>query len=131
MNSYKNKILHDEYTLSDYNVENNSNLVILQGSGYKEEEYKPTDDELKVGYEVIRNIFGENIYFNEEIMKESIIKHRGNSEEAALYLTVPENVKTLEKELDGVGLTTIYRMVDRLLLEGIIKKELNALTLKS
>ena len=34
-------------------------------------------------------------------MKESIIKHRGNSEEAALYLTVPENVKTLEKELEN------------------------------
>ena len=30
----------------------------------------------------------------------SIIKNKGNSEEAALYLTSPENVKNLEKEIE-------------------------------
>ena len=98
--SYKNRILQDEFSLSDYKVENNANLTILKGSGFQEEEYKPTEDELKAGYEVIKHIFEDNIYFSEEVMKQSIIKHKGNSQEAALYLTVPENVKILEKEIE-------------------------------
>ena len=97
---FKTKILQDEYTLADYNIENNNNLTIFKGSGYVEEEYKPTEDELKSGYEAIKLIFGENLYFNEEVMKASIIKHKGNSEDAALYLTVPDNVKILEKEIE-------------------------------
>ena len=98
--NYKNKVLQDEYTLADYNLENDSNLVILKGSGYIEEEYKPTEEELKAGYETIRLVFGENLYFNEEVMKASIIKHKGNSEEAALYLTESENVTNLQKEIE-------------------------------
>ena len=99
--NYKNKILQDEYTLADYNIEKDSNLVVLKGSGHIEEEYKPTEDELKNGYEAIKMVFGENLYFNDEVMKASIIKHKGNSEDAALYLTVPENVKNLEKEIEN------------------------------
>ena len=97
---FKNKILQDEYTLADYNVENNNNLTVFKGSGYVEEEYKPTEDQLKSGYEAIKLIFGDNLYFNEEVMKASIIKHKGNSEDAALYLTEPENVKILQKEIE-------------------------------
>ena len=97
---FRTKILQDEYTLADYNIENNNNLTILKGSGYVEEEYKPTEDEFKSGFEAIKLIFGENLYFSEEVMKASIIKHRGNSEDAALYLTVPENVQILEKEIE-------------------------------
>ena len=98
--NFKNNTLQDEYTLADYNVENNCNLTIFKGSGHVEEEYKPTEEELKSGYDAIKLIFGENLYFNEEVMKASIIKHRGNSEEAALYLTNPDNVKILEKEIE-------------------------------
>ena len=99
--NYKNKTLQDEYSLADYNIEKDSNLVILKGSGHFEEEYKPTEEELKNGYEAIKMVFNENLYFNEEVMKASIIKHKGNYEDAALYLTIPENVKNLEKEIEN------------------------------
>ena len=98
--NYKTNVLKDEYSLSDYNVEKNANLVILKGSGYTEEEYKPSEEEFKACYDAIKTIFGDNLYFDVEVMKESVIKHRGNAEDAALYLTDPENVKTLQKEIE-------------------------------
>ena len=97
--NYKTSVLKDDYTLADYNIANNDSLIIMKGSGQSEGEYKPTEEELQAGYAAIKMVFGENFYFNEEIMKASIIKHRGNPEDAALYLTVPENVKNLEKEI--------------------------------
>ena len=96
----KGKVLKDdEFTLADYNIENNANLLILKGSGFSEKEYQPTEEELKAGYETIKMVFENNIYFGEDVMKESIIKHKGNFEDAALYLTEPKNVKLLEEQI--------------------------------
>ena len=67
----------------------------------KEEEYIPTENELKEGYSVIKLIFGEKIYFGEDIMKEAIIHFKGNIDKAGLYLTVPDNVKTLRKKMQN------------------------------
>ena len=99
--NYKNKVLQDgDYTLADYKVEKDSNLLIYKGEGYIEKEYKPTDEELKAGFAAIKDIFGDNLYFNEEVMRASIIKNKGNPEEAALFLTNEDNVKNLEKEIE-------------------------------
>ena len=99
--NYKNKVLQDdEFTLADYKVDNNDNLTILKGSGCSEQEYKPTENELKEGYETIKMVFQNNVYFGEDVMKESIIKHKGNFEDAALYLTEPQNVKLLQKQIE-------------------------------
>lgn len=97
---YKNSVLKDDFTLADYKVENNDNLIILKGSGFTEEEYKPTDEVLKEGYQAIKDAFGTNFCFSEEIMKASIIKHKGNFEESVLYLTDANNIKNLEKEIE-------------------------------
>ena len=98
--NYKNKVLQDEYTLADYNVENNGNLIILKGSGYIEEEYKPTEEELKAGYQTIKILFDNNLYFGEDVMKAAIIKNKGNAEEAAVYLMQHENVKIIQNEIE-------------------------------
>ena len=87
-------------TLADYKVEKDSTIIIFRASGFSNKEYVPTPEELQRGYQAIMDIFGENLYFNEEVMKASIIKHRGNAEEAALYLTNPDNVKNLQKEME-------------------------------
>ena len=97
---YKTNVLKDDYTLADYKVENSDNLIIMKGSGYLEEEYVLTDEKLKEGKEAVKTVFGDNNQFSEEIIKASIIKHKGDLEETTLYLTVPENVKNLEKEIE-------------------------------
>ena len=98
---YKTKVLQeDEYTLADYKVEKDSNLVIFKGAGYTEKEYVPTEEELNRGYATIREVFADNLYFDEEVMKTSIIKHKGNADEAAIFLTNQDNVKNLQKEIE-------------------------------
>ena len=97
--NYKNAVLKDDYTVADYHMEENAKLLILKGGGYTEEEFVPSEDLLTQGYSIIRDIFGENLYFGEDIMKASIIKHKGDLENAGIYLTDPENVKILQREL--------------------------------
>jgi hypothetical protein len=94
--NYKNTVLKDDFTVAEYHIEENSQLLIFRGNGKNEEEYIPSEDILREGYTAIKSIFGESLYFGEDIMKASIIKHKGNIEEAGLYLTVPENVKILQ-----------------------------------
>ena len=98
--NYKNTVLKDEFTVADYKIEENSKLFIFKGNGNYEEEYVPSESELQEGYIGIKSIFGDNLYFGEDIMKASIIKHKGNIEEAGLYLTVPANVEILKKEIE-------------------------------
>ena len=97
--SYKNTVLKDDFLVADYHIEEKSTLLIFKGGGKKEEEFIPSEDLLKEGYIAIQSLFGDNLYFGEDVMKASIIKHKGNLEEAGLYLTNPDNVKLLEKEL--------------------------------
>ena len=97
--SYKNTVLKDDFLVADYHIEDKSTLLIFKGGGKKEEEFIPSEDLLKEGYQAIRSIFGDNLYFGEDIMKASIIKHKGNLEDAGLYLTSPENVEILKKEI--------------------------------
>ena len=98
--TYKNTVLQDDFTVADYKIEQDSKLLILKGGGKTEQEYVPTEEELNEGYTAIRTIFEENLYFGEDIMKAAIIKHKGNFEEAGIYLTVPANVEILRKELE-------------------------------
>ena len=98
--NYKNTVLKDEFTVADYKIEENSRLFIFKGNGNYEEEYVPSESVLQEGYIGIKSIFGESLYFGEDVMKASIIKHKGNIEEAGLYLTVPANVEILQKEIE-------------------------------
>ena len=98
--NYKNTVLKDEFTVADYKIEENSRLFIFKGNGNYEEEYVPSESELQEGYIGIKSIFGDNLYFGEDVMKASIIKHKGNIEDAGLYLTVPANVEILQKEIE-------------------------------
>ena len=86
--------------VADYHLEENAKLLIHKGNGNYEDEYIPSEEELQNGYMGIKAIFGENLYFGEDVMKAAIIKHKGNIEEAGLYLTVKTNVEILQKEIE-------------------------------
>ena len=97
---YKNSVLKDDFMVADYHLEENAKLLIHKGNGNYEDEYIPSEEELQNGYMGIKAIFGENLYFGEDVMKAAIIKHKGNIEEAGLYLTVKTNVEILQKEIE-------------------------------
>ena len=86
--SYKNTVLKDDFLVADYHIEDKSTLLIFKGGGKKEEEFIPSEDLLKEGYQAIRSIFGDNLYFGEDIMKASIIKHKGNLEEIIIMIRI-------------------------------------------
>ena len=98
--NYKNTVLKDEFSVADYHIEDNTTLLIFKGGGNQENEYVPSESVLQEGYTAIRLIFGDSLYFGEDVMKAAIIKYKGNSEEAGLYLTIPENVQILQKEIE-------------------------------
>ena len=97
---YKNTVLKDDFFVADYHIEENSTLLIFKGGGKTEQEFIPSEELLKEGYLAIKTIFGNNLYFGEDIMKASIIKYKGDIENAGLYLTVPENVEILKREIE-------------------------------
>ena len=97
---YKNTVLKDDFTVADCHLEENSKLLIYKGGGNYEDEYIPSEEELQNGYMAIKTIFGENLYFGEDVMKAAIIKHKGNIEEAGLYLTDKNHVEIIQKEIE-------------------------------
>ena len=97
---YKNTVLKDDFTVADCHLEENSKLLIYKGGGNYEDEYIPSEEELQNGYMAIKTIFGENLYFGEDVMKAAIVKFKGNYEEAGLYLTNKENVEIIQKEIE-------------------------------
>ena len=95
-------ILLGEKINEDYNTSHNNDSYEKQMNIINmKEKYTPTENELKEGYSVIKLIFGDNLYFGEDIMKEAIIEFKGNSTEAGLYLTVPENVEKLQNKIQN------------------------------
>ena len=100
--TYKNTVLKNEFTVADYHIEENDKLLIFNAGGHNEEvEYVPSESVLQEGYIGIKSIFGDQLYFGEDVMKAAIIKYKGNIEEAGLYLTVPQNVQILQKEIEN------------------------------
>ena len=97
---HKNTVLKDDFTVADCHLEENSKLLIISGGGNYEDEYIPSEDELQKGYMAIKTIFGENLYFGEDVMKAAIVKFKGNFEEAGLYLTDKKNVEIIQKEIE-------------------------------
>ena len=97
---HKNTVLKDDFTVADCHLEENSKLLIYKGGGNYEDEYIPSEEELQNGYMAIKTIFGENLYFGEDVMKAAIVKFKGNYEEAGLYLTDKTNVEIIQKEIE-------------------------------
>ena len=97
---HKNTVLKDDFTVADCHLEENSKLLIYKGGGNYEDEYIPSEEELQNGYMAIKTIFGENLYFGEDVMKAAIVKFKGNYEDAGLYLTDKTNVEIIQKELE-------------------------------
>ena len=86
--------------VADYDLEEKSELLIYKGNINCQDEYIPNEEELQIGYSCIREMFGENLYFGEDVMKEAIIKYKGNIKDVRLYLNDETNVENLQKEIE-------------------------------
>jgi hypothetical protein len=98
--SFNSVILHDYFTLDEYNIKNGDTITILNGActDLSEYNFNMNEEQLKDAYEQIRVVFNDK--FNEEIMKGSLYKHKGDIQNAILYLAEPENAEALKKEIE-------------------------------
>ena len=96
---YNDQILKDEFTLADYDMKSGENILILNCMPTQnEQEFSMTEEQLKEGYEQIKVVFNDK--FNEEIMKEALYKHKGDIQNAIIYMTEESNVMELLKEIE-------------------------------
>ena len=96
---YQNQVLNNDYALDDYNVQNDEILVVEKNkqkinTNY---EFQISDAELKEKCEQIKGIFSN---FDDEMIKLSIKKNRGDTEETIMFLTNETNIEILKKEIE-------------------------------
>ena len=91
---YNSQILNNNFTLADYNIKSNENILILN----RNNEFQMTEDQLKEGYSQIKVVFNDK--YNEEIMKEALYKLKGDIYNAIIYMTNQENISNLMKEIE-------------------------------
>ena len=97
---YNEQILKNEFTLADYDIKSGENILLLSCMpNQNEQEFSMTDEQLKEGYEQFKVVFNDR--FNEEIMKEALYKHKGDIQNAILYMTEESNAMELLKEIES------------------------------
>lgn len=97
---YNDQILKNEFTLADYDMKSDENILILNSMpSQNEQEFSMTEEQLKEGYEQIKVVFNDK--FNEEIMKEALYKYKGDIQNAIIYMTEENNVMELLKEIEN------------------------------
>ena len=97
---YNDQILKNEFTLADYDMKSDENILILSCvPSQNEQEFSMTEEQLKEGYEQIKVVFNDK--FNKEIMKEALYKHKGDIQNAIIYMTEESNVMELLKEIEN------------------------------
>ena len=114
---YNSQVLKNDFTLDEYNIKDNDNIVILNGacSDLNQEEFQMNEDQLKDAYQQIKVVFNDR--FNEEIMKASLYKQKGNITNAILYLAEDKNVTELLKEIENKKLNEPKKKEELICLE--------------
>ena len=97
---YNDKILKNQYTLSEYGINSGEIILLLNKGaiGLTEEEITLSEEQLKEGYEQIKLVFNDK--FNEDIMKEALIKNKGDIQNAIIFLTEENNVESIKAEVE-------------------------------
>ena len=97
---YNSNILKNDFTLADYNINSNDNILILNRTttDLNGQEFQLNDEQLKDAYDQIKVVFNDR--FTEEIMKEALYKEKGDIQNAIIFLTNQENADNLIKEVE-------------------------------
>ena len=95
---YNDVILKDDFTLADYDMKSNDNILILNSGGGSQggEDFSMPKEQLNEAICQIQTVFNER--YSEEIMKAALYKHRGDIENTIIYLTDENNVMNLINE---------------------------------
>ena len=97
---YNDKILKNQYTLSEYGINSGEIILLLNkgAMGLNEDEFTLTEEQLKEGYEQIKVVFNDK--FSEDIMKEALIKNKGDVQNTIIFLTEENNVESIKTEVE-------------------------------
>ena len=96
------KILKDNYTLAEHNIQNGDEIIILNGANTtinSDMNFSMTDDQLKEAYNQIKVVFEDK--YNEEIMKEALYKNRGDIQNTILFMAEQNNITNLLEEIEN------------------------------
>ena len=96
---YKNQDLEDNYTLNNYDIKNEDIIQISEVEKKVNQifEISISEERLNEEYEKIKGIFPT---LEEDVIKLSIKKNRGNTEDTIMYLTEENNINNLKKEVE-------------------------------
>ena len=95
------KILKDEYTLAEYNIQSGNEIIILNGASTSinnEANFSMTEAQLKDAFSQIKVVFQDK--YSEEIMKEALYKNKGVVENTIVYMTEADNIARLINEIE-------------------------------
>ena len=97
---YNSQVLKEDFTLADYNINSNENIIILNriDADLNGQDFQMSDAELKEGYQQIKVVFEDK--YSEEIMKEALYKEKGDIQNAIVYMTNQENITNLLNEIE-------------------------------
>ena len=97
---YNDKILKNNFTLSEYGINSGEIILLLNKGaiGLTEEEVTLSEEQLKEGFEQIKVVFNDK--FNEDMMKEALIKNKGDAQNTIIFLTEEKNVESIKEEVE-------------------------------
>ena len=98
---YSPKILKDEYTLAEYNIQSGEGILILNGASTSinsDANFSMTDAQLTDAYTKIKVVFEDK--YSEEIMKAALYKNKGDIDNTILYIADQNNITKLLQEME-------------------------------
>ena len=95
------KILKDEYTLAEYDIQSGNEIIVLNGANTSinnDSNFSMTDAQLKDAFSQIKVVFQDK--YSEEIMKEALYKNKGVVENTIVYMAEGDNITHLINEIE-------------------------------
>ena len=92
--------MKNNFTLSEYGINSGEIILLLNKGaiGLTEEEVTLSEEQLKEGFEQIKVVFNDK--FNEDMMKEALIKNKGDAQNTIIFLTEEKNVESIKEEVE-------------------------------
>ena len=97
MLQYKGKVLKDNYTIIDYNIEDNSKILVFNITTNHNNKYEISDIIFQKNLNQLKNFFD---YIDDEILIEALKKNDGNLEDTSYYLSDNYHIEIIKKEIE-------------------------------
>ena len=96
---YGDKKLKNEFTLADYGINNGDIILLLNRAsiGIESDNIDLTPNQIKECFDQVNVVF--NNKYEEELIKEALIKNKGDIENTIIFLTDEKNVDNLKQEV--------------------------------